>query len=115
MADPSVEMISSGRFLVARVSGDIDADTDPVLRPRFKQLIMQGRRFIVLDLSHVSSCDAAGLALLMRTWRQADTVGAVLALACVPERLWRIFQRTGAEQVLRVYDTIAEAEAALDD
>lgn len=49
--------------------------------------------------------------LLIGAWRQADAGGAVLVVACVPEPLQRILQMTGADQVLRVYDTVTDAEA----
>lgn len=111
MADPSVEMIGSGRCLVARASGEMDYVTAPEFRPQFKELIARGGRFIVLDLSGVLFCDSAGLNVLIGAWRQADASGAVLVLACVPGPLRRTLQVTGADQLLRVYDTVADAEA----
>lgn len=85
--------------------------TDPLFRPQFKELIAQGDRFIVLDLSGFSFCDSAGLNVLLGAWRQADAGGAVVVLACVPEPLRRILQMTGADQLLQVYDTVTDAEA----
>lgn len=108
---PPVETIASGRCLGARVSGAMDWVTDPVFRPQFKELLSRGGRFIVLDLSDVSFCDSAGLNVLLGIWRQADASGAVLVLACVPEPLRRIFEMTAVDQLLRVYDTVTEAEA----
>ncbi|GAB2882926.1 STAS domain-containing protein [Streptomyces deserti] len=111
MADPSVETITSGRCLVARVSGEMDYLTDPVFRARFKELIVRAERFIVLELSGVSFCDSAGLNVLLGARRQADAVGAVLVLACVPEPLRRVLEMTGADHVLRAFDTVTDAEA----
>ncbi|WP_327370635.1 STAS domain-containing protein [Streptomyces sp. NBC_01217] len=111
MADPSVETTTSGRCLVARVSGETDYLTDPVFRLQFKDLIARGERFIVLDLSGVSFCDSAGLNVLLGAWRQADAGGAVLVLACVPEPLRRILEMTGVDHVPRVFDTVTDAEA----
>ncbi|MFF4260402.1 STAS domain-containing protein [Streptomyces sp. NPDC001663] len=111
MAEASLETIAAGRCLVARVSGEMDYATDPVLRPQFKELIARGDRFIVLDLSGLSFCDSAGLNVLLGAWRQAEAGGAVLVLACVPEPLQWVLEMTGADQILRVYDTVAEAEA----
>ncbi len=112
MVGPSVETIASGRCLIARVSGEMDYATDPVFRPQFKELLARGDRFIVLDLSRVSFCDSAGLSVLLGAWRQADERGAVLMLACVPAPLRRVLQMTGMDQVLRVYATVTDAEAA---
>lgn len=89
----------------------MDYLTDPVFRPKFKDLIARGERFIVLDLSGVSFCDSAGLNVLLGAWRQADAGGAVLVLACVPEPLRRILEMTGADHVLRIFDTVTNAEA----
>ncbi|GAB2766087.1 hypothetical protein ACFPZJ_37575 [Streptomyces bullii] len=40
--------------------------------------------------------------------------GAELVLACVPQPRRQILDMTGADQVLRVYDTATEAEVDLD-
>ncbi|MFL5996964.1 MAG: STAS domain-containing protein [Streptomyces sp.] len=53
-------MTASGRCVVARVSGEMDYTTDPLFRSQLTELIAQGDRFIVLDLSGVSFCDSAG-------------------------------------------------------
>ncbi|WP_163010883.1 STAS domain-containing protein [Streptomyces dangxiongensis] len=111
MADPQIEAIASGRCLVARVVGEMDYVTEPVFRAQFTELIARGDRFIVLDLSGVSFSDSAGLNVLLGVWRQADEGGTVVVLAHVPEPLRRILQMTGADQVLKVYDTVTDAEA----
>ncbi|MFC8091885.1 STAS domain-containing protein [Streptomyces sp. NPDC057301] len=111
MSDPSVETIAVGRCLVARVSGDMDFVNGAVFRPQFKELIARGGRFIVLDLSGVSFCDSAGLNVLIGAWKQAEPSGVVLVVACVPEHLRRVLEMTGVDQVLRMFDTVADAEA----
>ncbi|MFF3484473.1 STAS domain-containing protein [Streptomyces sp. NPDC002701] len=113
MVDTSVETAVVGRCLIGRVSGEMDHASAPTLRARFRELIVQGNRFIVLDLSEVPFCDSAGLNVLLAAWRQADAVAAVLVLACVPAGLRRVLRITGADQVLRVYDTVTDAQAAV--
>lgn len=93
----------------------MDYLTEPVFRERFKELIAQGNRFLVLDVSGVSFCDSVGLNVLLGAWRQADAVGAVLVLACVPAPVRRIVEMTGTDQVLRVFDTVTDAEAVFGD
>jgi anti-anti-sigma factor len=63
----------------------------------------------------VSFCDAAGLNVLLGVRRQADAVGAVLVLACVLEPVREALEMTGTDQVLRVFDSVADAEAAIGD
>ncbi|KUM68128.1 STAS domain-containing protein [Streptomyces griseorubiginosus] len=111
--DSSVELTASEGCLVARVSGELDYVSRPVLMDRLRLLIARGSRFIVLDLSNVASCDSAGLNVLLLARLQADKRGARLVVACVPPQLRRMLEMTGADQVLSAYDTVAEAEAAL--
>ncbi|MCL7430270.1 STAS domain-containing protein [Streptomyces sp. YS415] len=92
MAGPSVQVITSGHCLVARVSGEMNYVTEPVFRLQFGELIARGDRFIVLDLSGVAFRDSAGLNVLLGAWRQAEAAGAVLVLACVPDFLRGILQ-----------------------
>ncbi|CAK7284797.1 STAS domain-containing protein [Streptomyces misionensis] len=108
----SVELVASDHCVVARVSGEMDYMTGPSLRGRFDLLVTEGGRCIV-DLSDVSFCDSAGLNVLLGARRVAEARGAVLVLACVPAPLRRILEMTGADQVLRVFDTVADAEATL--
>ncbi|MFD3839797.1 STAS domain-containing protein [Streptomyces sp. NPDC058642] len=115
MADLSVETIFSDRCVVARVSGEMDYQSDSWFRGRFKELIARGGGFFVLDLSGVPLCDSTGLNVLLGAWRQAEAGGAVLVLACVPEPVRRMLELTGADQVLRVFDTVTDAEAVFGD
>lgn len=114
MVDASVETTASGRCLVAKVSGAMDFQTGPVLRARFSELIAQGDRCIVLDLSGVTFCDSAGLSVLIGAWQQPEAGGTGLVLACVPKSLRLILRTTALDRVLRVFDTVADAEAAFD-
>ncbi|MGW3208903.1 STAS domain-containing protein [Streptomyces sp. NPDC001135] len=107
-----VELAASGRCVVARVSGEMDYMAGASLRGRLDLLIAEGGRLVV-DLSGVSFCDSAGLNVLLGVRRVAEERGAVLVLACVAAPLRRILEMTGADQVLRVFDTVTDAEVAL--
>ncbi|MFD3841751.1 STAS domain-containing protein [Streptomyces sp. NPDC058642] len=109
-----VETTASGRGLVAQVSGNMDYLSEAWFRGQFKELTAQSVRFFVLDLARVSLCDSAGLNMLLGAWRQADASGAVLVVACVPEPVRRLLELTGVDQVLRVFDTVTDAETVLD-
>ena len=65
---------------------------------------------MVLDLSAVSFCDSAGLNVLLWSRRHADQAGAVLVLACVPAKVRRVLDMSGMDALVRVYDTVAEAD-----
>ncbi|MBC9719270.1 STAS domain-containing protein [Streptomyces sp. TRM66268-LWL] len=112
----SVELATcTQRHLVVRVTGDMDYSTDRVLRVRLTDLIGHYSPLKpVLDLSGVSFCDSAGLSVLLAAHRQTEAKGTTLALACVPQSLRLVLEMTGTHQVLRIFETVADAEASLD-
>src|SRR3712207_158744 len=108
--EPSVQANTSGTCLVVQVSGEMDYQTVSFFRGRIGEEIARSQGRVVLDLSAVSFCDSAGLSVLLWAWRRAEGAGSVLVLACVPPNLRRMLSMTGVDGVLRVYDTLAEAE-----
>ncbi|MFF3919210.1 STAS domain-containing protein [Streptomyces sp. NPDC001852] len=61
----------------------------------------------------MAAAGAAALSVLLGARRAAATAGTLLALACVPGSVRRILEITAADQVLRIFDTVADAVAAL--
>lgn len=112
MAVPSVHTSLSGDCLLARISGDMIYENQALLRGRFDDLLQHPARCIVLDLTQVTFCDSAGLNVLLDLRLQAEQENTVLFLACVPATLRRVLEITGIDQVLRVYDTVTDAQDA---
>ncbi|MFF0041683.1 STAS domain-containing protein [Streptomyces mirabilis] len=110
---PSVETTGAGLGVVAHLQGEMDYVSAPLFRERLGQVIARCDRFIVVELTGVSFCDSAGLNVLLGARRVAEASGVELVLACVSLPLSRILEMTGADQVLRVFDTVSDAEAAL--
>lgn len=104
----------AGRGVVARINGEMDYVTGPGLWGQMDEVLASGTGFVVLDLSDVSFCDSARLNVLLRASRWAAAGDVELVLACVPQPLRRVVEMTGADQVLRVFDAVIEAEAELE-
>jgi anti-anti-sigma factor len=83
------------------------------LRERLTQAIDRAEQALILDMAGVTFCDSAGLNVLLGARREAGRCEVALALACAPGTVRRVLEMTGADQVLRVYATVADAEAAL--
>jgi anti-anti-sigma factor len=60
--------------------GGLDFAAAPALRARLTGVLRRGTDRLVLDLSHVTSCDAAGLAVLTGTRRRAGLPGIAVRL-----------------------------------
>ncbi|MEU6777065.1 STAS domain-containing protein [Streptomyces sp. NPDC046759] len=112
-AGPAVETFHTDPCLVAQVRGEMDHLTNPIITPQILELVNSGAQCIVLDMSGVQFCDSSGLNVLLAARRDAERAGATLALACLPSFLRQLLRMTGVDQVLRLYDTVMDAEAAL--
>jgi anti-anti-sigma factor len=82
------------------------------LRERLTVLLQPGMGLLIFDLSDVSFCDAAGLAVLIGTQRRATAIGIALCLAAPRPQVTNILHVTGLDRALTIHPTRAAALAA---
>ena len=107
-AETSLSVLSWPAFTIARLEGDLDIVTTPVLRERLLSTLSPGMRLLVIDLSGVSFCDVSGLAALIGTQRRARGLGITVRLAAPRPQTARLLRVTGLDQCFTFC-------AALDD
>lgn len=102
-----------GMGLIA-VHGELDLATAPKLREAIGTFTEAGIQKLVIDLAGVDFVDSVALAVLVRTRQKLGDHGG-LALVVTPESYGMlIFEASGIASVLPLYDTRAEAVAALE-
>ena len=87
---------------VVRVRDALDAAAVPALRERLIGLLRPGMRLLVLDLSLVSSCDSAGLAVLIGAQRRAQVLGIVMRIAAPSVPVAKLLRLTGLDRSLTI-------------
>ena len=101
---------------VVRLAGALDAAAAPALRERLIGLLHPGLGLLVLDLSRVSSCDSAGLAVLIGAERRARVLGIAMCLAAPSIPVAKLLHLTGLDRNLTIYPDLralaAEREPA---
>ena len=75
--------------------GEIDALTAPRLGRRLLDLVEDGKRLLVVDLSEVTFMDSTGISVLLNALRHLKTRSGNLVLVCPTQRILRPFQITG--------------------
>jgi anti-sigma B factor antagonist len=73
-----------------------------------------GRYLVVVDMASVEFMDSSGLGVLIGALKRARANSGTLVLAAVQERVMRRLLITGVTQVLRVFETLAEAIAYVE-
>ncbi|WP_062650748.1 STAS domain-containing protein [Streptomyces maremycinicus] len=111
-ADSQLTVLDTrGRFAVAALAGSLDHRTTTGLYPPAAELATAHPR-LVLDLSKVTFCDSSGLNMLLRLQRRVSEDDGWLAVAAPPAQALRLLTTTGADQVISVHGSLAEALAA---
>lgn len=87
---------------LVRLRGELDIATAPPLRERLLGVPRPGVRLVILDLSGVSFCDAAGLAVLISTRRRAVLLGTTLRLIPSPP-VTKLLRLHGLDRSLAIY------------
>ena len=112
-AGPSYQRAAppGGRSIV-RLCGALDAAAAQELRERLIDVLNRGASPLILDLTHVPSCDAAGLAVLIGTQRRARLLGSVVLLAAPCSSVAKILRSAGLHRRFTIYPDVPGALAA---
>src|SRR4029077_15522477 len=94
---------------IASLEGELDIATVPELRERLFRLLGPGVRLLIIDLSGVSFCDVAGLAVLIGTQRRATARGIIVRLAAPRPQVAKLRGITGLDHNFTICATLADA------
>lgn len=108
-AQASLSVLSRPDCTIASLEGELDIATVPELRERLLGLLGPGVRLLIIDLSGVSFCDVAGLAVLIGTQRRATARGIVVRLAAPRPQVLKLLRITGLDHRLTICATLADA------
>jgi anti-sigma B factor antagonist len=108
-AQASLSVLSRPAGTIASLEGELDIATVPELRERLLGLLGPGVRLLIIDLSGVSFCDVAGLAVLIGTQRRATARGIVTRLAAPRPQVLKLLRITGLDHRLTICATLADA------
>ena len=95
------------------ISGRFDAHQVSQVQQEFDALLTAGARFIILDLTDVNFVDSSALAVMVRGMKRCRERNGELLLCGLRQPVRIIFELTRMDRAFRIYDTEANAQAAL--
>ena len=98
--DLAISTRTIGDVVVVYVRGELDVDTDPRLRGRLAGLVNMGARDIVIDLTDVSFLGVEAVRVLIDAHQWLAERGGRLTLSSPSRMARRLFELTGAADVL---------------
>lgn len=109
--DLDVNVQQRGDRSVLSASGEVDVFTAPTLDDAISGELDEERAHLVVDLTGVSFLDSTGLGVLVKGLKGAREAGGSLDLVVSSERIRRIFEITGLDASISIYDTLDAALA----
>ena len=98
---------------VIALGGEIDLYTAPEFKERMVELIEDGKKRIVVDLSAATFIDSTTLGVLVGGVKRLRPAGGSLALVCTDQNITKIFEITGLDRVFPIHASRDQALAAL--
>ena len=93
------------------LGGEVDLYTAPEFKERLVQVIEDGKKQLVVDLSKATFIDSTTLGVLVGGVKRLRPTGGSLALVCTDQNISKIFEITGLDRVFPIYKSRDEALA----
>ena len=91
------------------LEGEVDVYSSTQLKQDLAQIINEGAKYIVLNLSRVEYLDSTGLGLLIGALKRLRENEGDLVIVSPNSRIMRVFEITGLYKVFNIYASEAEA------
>ena len=98
---------------VIELGGEVDLYTAPEFKERLVQVIEDGKKQLVVDLSKATFIDSTTLGVLVGGVKRLRPAGGSLALVCTDENITKIFEITGLDRVFPIHSSREEALSAV--
>ena len=108
----SDQEIDSETHLI-ELGGEVDLYTAPEFKERMVQVIEDGKKRVVVDLSEATFIDSTTLGVLVGGVKRLRPTGGSLALVCTDQNIQKIFEITGLDRVFPIHETREAALAAV--
>ena len=102
------EQIANGRQVIS-LTGEVDLYTAPEFKQQLLEVIDQGGRDVVVDLSNTTFIDSTTLGVLVGGVKRLRPNGGRLTIVCSDRNITKIFEITGLDRVFTIYPSRDEA------
>ena len=107
--DLEVDTTEQGGRSVVSLRGEIDVYTAPRLRQALIDLVEQGSKDILVDMSRVDFLDSTGLGVLVGGLKRVKANDGSLEIVATSDRILKIFDITGLSKVFPMHTSVEEA------
>ena len=106
--DIKTEKLGEDAYVIS-LSGEVDLYTAPEFKQQLLEVVGQGGKEVVVDLTGTTFIDSTTLGVLVGGVKRLRPNGGQLTLVCNDRNITKIFEITGLDKVFPMYESRAEA------
>ena len=111
--DINTEQLGDSSYVIS-LTGEVDLYTAPELKQQLLDVIGEGAKEVVVDLSDTTFIDSTTLGVLVGGVKRLRPNGGQVSLVCSDRNITKIFEITGLDRVFAIYGSRDEAVSKLD-
>jgi anti-sigma B factor antagonist len=111
-ASPATPVPRQRHSNVLPLEGDIDLHISPAVTESLNAMIKKKPERIVIDLSHATYIDSAGVAALILAMQDVEAYGGEFFLSGLQETIRSIFEISRLDRTFRIFPSVDAALAA---
>ena len=111
--DINTEKLRDDAYVIS-LSGEVDLYTAPEFKQQLLEVVGQGGKDVVVDLTETTFIDSTTLGVLVGGVKRLRPNGGQLSLVCSDRNITKIFEITGLDKVFPIYETRTEAVENLE-
>ena len=108
--DIKTEQLGNDTALIS-LAGEVDLYTAPEFKQQLLEVIGQGTKTVLVDLTDTTFIDSTTLGVLVGGVKRLRSNDGQLSLVCSDRNITKIFEITGLDRVFTIYPTRDEAVA----
>lgn len=111
-----VDVREAGQVIIVDLRGPLVAGTgDELLRDVVNELLAEGWKKILLNLTEVDKIDSSGVGELVAGRKLAQRFGSTLRLLLIPGRVHHVLELSHILPTFEVFESESEAVASFED
>lgn len=95
--------------LIIKASGRLDSAYAERFQEQINEAIAPDDQTVVIDMEDIEFMNSAGLRIALLTAKKLAQDGKNFAVCAMPERVHSIFQISGFDQIIEVYESAQDA------
>src|SRR3569623_1028703 len=108
--DIKTEQLGDEAYVIS-LAGEVDLYTAPEFKQQLLEVIGQGGKEVVVDISNTTFIDSTTLGVLVGGVKRLRSNDGQLSLVCSDRNITKIFEITGLDRVFTIYPTRDDAVA----